>query len=61
MNESSDTDLTPTVRERAYFLWVDAGRPTGREHEFWAAAAHEIEADRNAEIEQQKAERIVAR
>jgi hypothetical protein len=61
MNESSETDLTPTVRERAYYLWVEAGRPAGREHEFWAAAAHELEADRNAEVEQQNSERIVAR
>ena len=40
------TDTTPSVRERAYFLWETAGRPNGREHEFWAEASREIEGER---------------
>jgi hypothetical protein len=39
-------DLTPRVRERAYFLWENAGRPCGHEHEFWAQASREIEGER---------------
>jgi hypothetical protein len=39
-------DLTPHVRERAYYLWEKAGGPYGREHEFWAQASHEIEGEK---------------
>lgn len=60
MHDSND-DLAPRVRERAYFLWEEAGRPYGREYEFWAAAAHEIEADHRAFAERQRSERHVAR
>lgn len=38
-------DNTPKVRDRAYYLWEEAGRPQGREHEFWARAAQEIEGE----------------
>lgn len=54
-------DTTPRVRERAYLLWEQAGRPYGREFEFWAEAAREIEADLQAERERLQAARIVAR
>ena len=27
------------IRERAYFLWEQNGRPTGRDLEFWSHAA----------------------
>ncbi|WP_082490944.1 DUF2934 domain-containing protein [Aureimonas sp. Leaf454] len=54
-------DTTPRVRERAYRLWEKAGRPYGREFEFWAEASREIEADREAERQRLQAERIVAR
>ncbi len=36
-------DTTKRVRDRAYVLWEQAGRPWGREHEFWARASAEIE------------------
>ncbi|BDA84899.1 hypothetical protein Sa4125_24410 [Aureimonas sp. SA4125] len=38
-------DNDAAVRDRAYFLWEEAGRPVGREHEFWAQAAREIEGE----------------
>jgi hypothetical protein len=38
-------DNTPRVRDRAYVLWELAGRPDGREHEFWAKASSEIEGE----------------
>ncbi|MBC8129572.1 MAG: DUF2934 domain-containing protein [Rhizobiaceae bacterium] len=38
-------DKDAEVRDRAYFLWEEAGRPAGREHEFWAQASREIEGD----------------
>lgn len=38
-------DRDEEVRDRAYLLWVEAGRPSGREHEFWAQASREIEGD----------------
>ena len=40
-------DNTPKVRDRAYILWELAGRPEGREHEFWALASREIEGERD--------------
>jgi hypothetical protein len=30
------------IRERAYQLWEDAGRPPGRAEEYWARAEHQI-------------------
>ncbi len=33
------------VRERAYFMWEDAGRPDGRSLEFWLAAEKEFKAN----------------
>lgn len=38
-NEDNDD----AIRERAYLLWEKAGKPQGREHEFWAQASAEIE------------------
>jgi hypothetical protein len=35
--------LEQRVPQRAYFLWQDAGRPGGRDDEFWAAAIEEDE------------------
>ncbi len=34
------------VRARAYELWERAGRPTGRELEFWLEAEAQLEAER---------------
>ena len=36
-------DLEQRVRDRAYHLWVDAGRPDGDEEKFWHAAVKELE------------------
>lgn len=33
-----DQDFDRQVRETAYFLWEHAGRPWGREREFWFIA-----------------------
>jgi hypothetical protein len=32
------------IRKRAYQLWVLAGKPKGREDEFWLEAERELEA-----------------
>jgi hypothetical protein len=39
------------IRDAAYFLWIDAGRPTGRDVEFWLAAekADAMDADVEAD------------
>ncbi|MGY3450850.1 DUF2934 domain-containing protein [Bradyrhizobium sp. USDA 4353] len=42
MDQSSDTDLQDRIRERAHHLWEQAGRPDGREHEFWYQAEQDI-------------------
>lgn len=34
------------VRARAYELWEQAGRPTGRELEFWLEAERQLEEER---------------
>jgi len=36
------------VRERAYHLWEDAGRPDGRDDEFWHAEAPAEESRRRS-------------
>ena len=38
--------LDQFVRERAYFLWEQAGRPEGRADDFWHQAQHERFCDR---------------
>ncbi|KQT79142.1 hypothetical protein ASG54_08825 [Aureimonas sp. Leaf460] len=42
-NDMTKPDRDEEVRDRAYLLWEEAGRPSGREHEFWAQASREIE------------------
>lgn len=34
----TDKDFEAQVRDTAYFLWEDDGRPQGREKEYWFAA-----------------------
>lgn len=51
-------DRAGEVRERAYALWELAGRPWGREHEFWKQASDEIEGN---EVEKPTPNRFVAR
>ena len=58
---SRSRDWDAEVRDRAYFLWEEAGRPYGREHEFWARASDEIEGDRLAEQEAATRNRSIAR
>jgi hypothetical protein len=35
-------DLTGPIREHAYFLWEQEGRPEGRAEEHWHAAEREL-------------------
>ena len=43
--------LDQFVRERAFFLWEQAGRPEGRADDFWHQAQHERFCDRAWERE----------
>lgn len=61
MHDPERGDLTPLVRDRAYFLWEEAGKPAGREHEFWAVASEEIEGDLRRKIERERAARHAGR
>ncbi|WAJ27347.1 DUF2934 domain-containing protein [Antarcticirhabdus aurantiaca] len=54
-------DSSERVRELAYLLWERAGRPNGREHEFWAAASHEIEFKQANQNQRPNENRFVAR
>jgi hypothetical protein len=35
-------DLEQSVRERAYHLWLESGRPDGNADEHWLAAQREV-------------------
>jgi hypothetical protein len=43
-NVTKDAGLPTSeqIREKAYYLWMEAGRPAGRDLEFWAAAEREL-------------------
>ncbi|MEF2073962.1 DUF2934 domain-containing protein [Consotaella aegiceratis] len=50
-------DNAEAVRNRAYAIWEREGCPSGREHEHWAEAAREIDAEaRLAEQEEVRRE-----
>jgi len=38
-----ETDEERAIRERAYFLWEEEGRPEGRALEHWQQASDEIQ------------------
>jgi Protein of unknown function (DUF2934) len=42
---ASDRVKDNRVRERAYLIWVDEGRPQGRELDHWLRAKWEIEGE----------------
>jgi hypothetical protein len=42
---SSNEDREQRIRERAYSLWEEEGRPEGRAEEFWERARGLIEAE----------------
>ena len=39
----SDGHKDDQIRERAYLIWVDEGRPNGREVDHWLRAKWELE------------------
>ena len=41
--ERTSQDLEQRVSRRAYFLWLEAGRPDGQAEDFWTAAAKQEE------------------
>ena len=42
MNDNENHDHDQKVRDRAYALWEEEGRPEGREHDHWHRAHHEV-------------------
>jgi hypothetical protein len=38
-------DKERRIREAAYNVWEEEGRPEGQAHQHWAKAAHQIEAE----------------
>jgi hypothetical protein len=44
-----DPDFDRAVRETAYFLWEQDGRPQGREQEYWFRALERQLRERNAD------------
>ena len=55
MNEAMDPWGDPifeqSVRETAYFLWEQDGRPAGREQEYWFAALERCLRRRQSDME----------
>ena len=43
----SDGHKDVQIRERAYLIWVDQGRPQGRELDHWLRAKWELEREPN--------------
>jgi hypothetical protein len=48
-NPWGDPNFEQAVRETAYFLWEQAGRPEGREQEYWYRALERHLRQRNAD------------
>lgn len=42
-DEAAADERERRIRERAAQLWVAAGRPEGRDNEFWMRAEHQID------------------
>ena len=42
-------DVLTAIRERAYQLWEQAGRPEGGDLEFWERARTQVEAEQAAQ------------
>lgn len=38
----ADTDNVQALKDRAYHIWEQEGRPDGRADEHWARAVHEL-------------------
>jgi Protein of unknown function (DUF2934) len=43
----SDGHKDDQIRERAYLIWVDEGKPNGREVDHWLRAKWELEREPN--------------
>lgn len=46
-------DREEQIRRRAHELWEQAGRPEGRETEFWLRAENEIAGDKDRASQQE--------
>jgi hypothetical protein len=44
-----DLDFEQRVRQAAYHLWEEGGRPNGRETDYWFKAMHKLLAQRERE------------
>jgi len=43
---AADLEKRHHTRERAHEIWIERGRPDGRDVEFWLAAEQELEGER---------------
>jgi hypothetical protein len=48
-------DMEQAIRERAYHMWVEAGRPDGNSDAFWLTAQREVLAASLSQIANVKA------
>ena len=44
--------MDQVIRERAYFLWEDEGRPSGRDHAHWVMAERAVRGQAMATVSQ---------
>jgi hypothetical protein len=56
MNDRDEQTLLQRIRECAYRLWEEAGRPVGREHEHWDKATELIAIEESPPPEQKPVE-----
>lgn len=42
--KSNDAKLNEMIRDRAYYIWEEKGRPEGKDMEIWFQAEKEIKA-----------------
>ncbi len=52
-----ERDREPRVRERAYMMWEQEGRPDGRSVDHWPTAKRELEAEMGPDAELAELER----
>ena len=55
-----DSSAEQAIRERAYYLWVNEGRPEGRDYDHWMRARAGFQARRRRDDAVEDEEKILA-
>jgi hypothetical protein len=49
---ADERDMEERIRERAYYIWLQEGRPEGRDKEHWELAKAQIVAEEQQQADQ---------